>query len=77
MFDDDLVASPMRPLPLSSPENKALESLVIYTKTKREGSHPGYKTNISTAGSLSLSPIVVICLDLISWKVELTFVPWL
>lgn len=67
----------MCPLPLSLLENTALESLLIYTKTKLEGSHPGYKTNISTAGSLSPSPIAVICLDLISWKVELTFVPWL
>lgn len=61
----------------SSLENTVLNSLPIYIKTKWEGSSSGYNTNSSTAGSLSLSSLAVVFLDLISWKVELTSVLWI
>lgn len=75
--DGFLVAPPGCPLPPSALENTVLNSLLIYIKTKWEGSSSGYNTNSSTVGSLSLSSLAVVFLDLISWKVELTSVLWI
>lgn len=63
MIDFILVALPRCLLPLSSLENTALDSFLIYMKTKCEGNRSAYNTNIPTAGSLSPCSLVVISLD--------------
>lgn len=57
----------------TDPWKTVLDSLLTHFKTKWEGNKAGYSTNISLAGSLSLSFAALISLDLISWEVRPDF----